>query len=113
MKYLIIDDNKDIRQIIKQTISKENDSIFECSDGEEAVKAYSSSHPDFVLMDIHMKKMDGLKATNKILEKFPDARIIIITDNDTVAFRNAATKAGALALISKENLTLLKEYLHI
>jgi two-component system, NarL family, response regulator DegU len=113
VKYLIIDDNKNMRQIIRQTISTESDSILECSDGEEAVKAYTSFLPDFVLMDIHMKKMDGLKATNKILEKFPDARIIIITENDTSSFRSAAAKAGALTLISKENLILLKEYLHL
>lgn len=126
MKYLIIDDSDNIRQIIRQAIieweservisgnsSDEPEKIEECSDGEEALKAYSSFLPDFVLMDIQMKKMDGLIATIKIREKFPDARVIIITDNDTPAYRAAAVKAGALGFIPKENLSLLKEYLNL
>ena len=126
MKYLIIDDNENIRQIIRQTIiqwesdgivtwdsANEYDNIEECSDGDDALSAYTSFQPDFVLMDIQMKKMDGLLATVKLREKFPNARVIIITDNDTPSYRAAAVKAGALAFISKENLSALKEYLNL
>lgn len=126
MKYLIIDDNESIRQIIKLTINQwesaayqsnsgqtDITNIAECSDGDDALGTYESFLPDYVLMDIQMKKVDGIKATQKILEKYPDARIIIITDNDTPSYRIAALKAGAVAFIPKENLLVLKEYLHL
>lgn len=111
MRYLIIDDSENIRQLIKQTIKSSNDIFFECSDGEDGVEAYSSFKPDFVLMDIQMEKMDGLKATRKIIENYPDAKIIIITEYDSQPFRIAADKAGAISLVSKENLIELKKYL--
>ena len=83
----------------------------ECPDGIYAVDAYAEYLPDYVLMDIRMKNMNGIQATKKLREKFPAAKIIIITDYDTPAFRNAAMKAGAVAFISKENLTNIKNYI--
>lgn len=111
MKYLIIDDNPQMRKIIIQTVCFENDNFMECSDGLDAVNAYSEYLPDFVLMDIRMKNMNGLIATKNILQNFPDAKIIIITDYDTPTFRNAAIKAGALGFFSKENINNVKKYI--
>jgi len=111
MKYLIIDDNPKMRKIISQIIGLEEDSFKECADGIDASDAYAEYLPDYVLMDIQMKTMDGISATRKLRERFPAARIIIITDYDTPAFRKAAIKAGALAFISKENIIDIKKYI--
>ncbi len=111
MKYLIVDDNSRMRKLIYQAICTEGDSFMECPDGIYAVDAYAEYLPDYVLMDIRMKNMNGILATKKLREKFPSAKIIIITDYDTPSFRNAAMKAGAVAFISKENLTNIKDYI--
>ncbi len=112
MKYLIVDDNSRMRKLIYQAICTEGDGFMECPDGIYVVDAYMEYLPDYVLMDIRMKDMNGILATKKLLEKFPSAKIIIITDYDTPAFRKAAMKAGAVAFISKENLTKIKNYIN-
>ena len=112
MKYLIIDDNTAMRELIKQEVCLEEDYIIECSDGEDAVEAYTKHLPDFVLMDIKMNKVNGIAATRLIREKFYDANIIIITDYDTPGFRTAAKTAGAVAFVAKENLFEVKKYIY-
>ena len=111
MKYLIVDDNPNVRKIIKEAICDDMDEVVECNDGKDAMTAYAGHLPDYVLMDIQMRTMDGLIATKQILEKYPAGRIIIITDYDTPAFRLAAKRAGACAFISKENLSEAKDYI--
>ena len=111
MKFLIVDDNDEMRKIISQTICTKEDKIMECSDGEEAIKTYSEILPDYVIMDIRMKTVNGLVATKLINEKFPDSRIVIVTDYDTPSFRHAALNAGACAFFSKENLLKVKEFI--
>lgn len=110
MKYLIVDDNAEIRKLIIQEVCSDEDIIVECSDGEDALTAYAKNTPDFVLMDIKMNKINGIKATKMIVDKFPDAQIIIITNYDTTIFRNAAKKAGTIAFVSKENISDIKKY---
>ena len=112
MKYLIIDDNPDMLKLIRQEVCSEEDCVVECSDGEGALDFYSKHLPDFVLMDVKMKKVNGIAATKMIIDKFPNAKIIIITNFDTKIFRIAAKRAGAIAFFSKENLFEVKNYIN-
>ncbi len=112
MKFLIVDDKEDMRKIIRQTVCGIEDSIVECSDGDEAVDIYTKQRPDFVLMDIRMKNLNGIQATKTINKKFPDARVLIVTDYDIPSFREAAKKAGAVDFFSKENLIKVKEFIN-
>jgi two-component system response regulator DegU len=112
MKYLIIDDNPDMQKLIRQEVCSEEDCVVECSDGEGALDFYSKHLPDYVLMDIKMNKVNGIAATKMIIDKFPFARIIIITDYDKRSFRQAAKRVGAIAFFSKENLFEVKNYIN-
>lgn len=112
LKYLIVDDNEAMRKMIRQSICNDEDIIIECPDGTDAVDAYARLRPEFVLMDIRMKTMGGIQATKTIYEQFPDAKILIVTDYNTAAFRQAAFNAGALAFFSKENLVEIKEFIN-
>jgi len=78
--------------------------VYECEDGNKALEAYEEFRPDWVLMDIGMKDMDGLSATEQIKKAHPDARILIVTDYSDVLFQKSATEAGAYALVPKDNL---------
>ena len=115
MTILIVEDNATIRRLIRRAISDFADTIFECEDGADALVAYTKHHPDAVLMDVRMPRMDGLSATRQILAHYPGARIVIVTDYNDDELRSAAREAGACAYALKNNLTeldtLLREVL--
>jgi DNA-binding NarL/FixJ family response regulator len=67
--------------------------------------------PDFLLMDIRMKNMSGLISTSQLTERFPEARVIIISDYYTTSFKKAAISAGAIAFFSKDNIFEVKRFL--
>ena len=105
---LIVDDNLEMRQLVKSIAGKSSDQIFECEDGDEALAAFSKHHPDWVVMDVEMKRMDGLKATAQILTQYPQAKIIIVTKHTDTQTRAAAREAGACGFCSKDDLLRLR-----
>lgn len=104
MKLLIIEDNPGMRQLLKTIVADLAEATFECSDGEEAVAAYTAHQPDWVLMDLQLPRLSGLGAARQIKTAYPDARIIIITEYDDPHWRAAIQAAGACGYILKENL---------
>lgn len=109
MQILIADDNERVRGLIKRLIADLCDEVFECSDGESAVRAYAERQPDWVLMDIELGEVDGLDATRRIKAEYPEARIVIVTNYDDSRLRQSAIDAGACAYVLKENLSALLE----
>lgn len=109
MKILIVDDNRTMRRTIGTLVKGEGDEVIECEDGEDALPLYEQHRPDWVLMDISMKHMNGLEATERIRKADPGARVVIVTEYDDRFFHRAARRAGAFAFISKENLGSIKE----
>src|SRR5438477_448455 len=66
MTLLIVDDNREMRQLIKSIVGDNGDEIFECEDGDEVLAAFTTHRPDWILMDVEMKRLDGLKATAEL-----------------------------------------------
>jgi diguanylate cyclase (GGDEF)-like protein len=66
VKILIVDDDPDIRDILKITLSEESYEVFEAADGEEALKMINSRPLDLVLLDYKMPKMDGRKVCQAV-----------------------------------------------
>ena len=104
---LIVDDNREMRQLMKSIVSKAYDEIFECEDGDEVLDAFTAHRPDWVLMDVEMKRIDGLKGTSDLVSCYPQAKVIIVTKHDDIEMRLAAVEAGARYLICKEDLLSL------
>jgi len=111
MTILIVEDNEPMRELLKKLVSDLAEDLAECDDGARALEAYQRRHPDWVLMDIKMKEMDGLAATRQIKAAFPEARIIIVTGCDDARLRAAAHSAGACGYVHKENLLELRRIL--
>jgi CheY-like chemotaxis protein len=104
---LIVDDNREMRQLMKSIVSKVCDAVFECEDGDEVLDAFTAHRPDWVLMDVEMKRVDGLKATAALVNCYPQAKVIIVTKHEDMQTRLAAAEAGARFLIGKEDLLSL------
>jgi two-component system response regulator DegU len=109
MKLLIVEDNAGIRRILRRILVDTASSIWECTDGSEALAAYEEHHPDIVLMDIRMPGGDGLTATRQICGYDPLARIIIVTDYQDEDMKAAAMDAGAREYVLKQDIAGLPE----
>lgn len=111
MKILIVDDNKEVRDVVRDYLPAEADEIFECADGRDALDLYRLHSPDWVLMDWEMPKMNGVAATREIVREFPEANICLVTAFDDDEIRRDALSAGAAGFVLKENLFELEDLL--
>ena len=100
-----------MRRLIRSVLLDLTDDVAECEDGSDALQIYTDFHPDWVLMDIKMPKMDGLTATLNIKNAFPDANICIVTDYGDQKTKEAAHNAGAKGYVLKEDLYSLRQIL--
>ena len=111
MNLMIVEDNGEMRRLIKSLVEDLTEGICECSDGVQARAVFNAQRPDWVLMDLKMSEMDGLAATRLIKSADPAAKIIIVTDYDDEYLREAARVAGACEYVVKENLPDLRRLL--
>ena len=111
MNILIIEDNEQMRRLLKSLLADLADSVFECGDGAAALAAYTKHRPDWVLMDIELPLVDGISATRQIKSAYPEARIMIVTNYDDASLREASRQAGACQYVVKETLLDLRSIL--
>jgi two-component system response regulator DesR len=107
MKVLIVEDNPEMRRLLRGLVARLAEAVYECADGDEALDCYVGRQlggGDWVLMDIEMPRMDGLAATRQLLAAHPDARVCIVTSYDQPEFRAEAQAAGASGFVVKEKL---------
>jgi NarL family two-component system response regulator LiaR len=105
IRVLIADDHEIVRKGIRALLEAQPDIavIGEASDGAEAVAQAQELHPDVILMDLVMPKLDGIEATKQITAKQPGTRVLVLTSfaADDKAF--PAIKAGALGYLLKDS----------
>jgi len=98
---LIIDDERSIRNVLKDILGNEGYKVDEAADGEEGWKKFSSSTYDVVLCDIKMPKMDGIEFLSKASELNPEVPVIMISGHGNIETAVDAVKKGAFDYISK------------
>ena len=104
IRVLIADDHAVVRQGLRTFLELQDDIevVADACDGEEAVSAALEEHPDVVLMDLVMPRLDGIEATRRILSERPGTRVIALTsflDDDRVL---PAVRAGAAGYLLKD-----------
>jgi len=98
---LVIDDEKSIRNVLKDILTNEGYKVDEAADGEEGFKKFSETDFDAVLCDIKMPKIDGIEFLQKAYELKPEVPIIIISGHGNIETAVDAVKKGAYDYISK------------
>lgn len=111
---MIVDDHAGMRRVLKHMLLfaiKEPVEIIECESGEEAVIEYGLNHPDCVLMDFELRKMNGFEATHLIYKEDKNAKIVIVTSYNSPSMKKKAQKLHVQGFVSKDNLSELNEIL--
>ena len=111
MNILIVEDNEQMRRMVKALVGDMFECVFECDDGAGALSAYTEHRPDWVLMDIDLPEVDGISATRQIVAAHPEARVMIVTNYDDAGLRETARSAGACEYVVKEDLIEIRRIL--
>jgi CheY-like chemotaxis protein len=100
---LVVDDSVDNVVVLSLDLQNEGYRVVTASNGEEAVSVASLTHPNIILMDISMPRLDGLAATRRIRENetLRDVPVIAITAFSTEGFRRAAYDVGIQGYLVK------------
>jgi|GEM_PF-2864832 len=80
-KVLIVDDSTVMRSVISAALKKEGATVSEAGSGEEGYRLYRSFRPDICIMDINLPGMDGFSTIDRIRDKSPESRFIILSSS--------------------------------
>ncbi len=97
---LIIDDDEQVRKLLKQLLSRDNDCTTVDS-AEAALAVLDVAHFSLVISDINMKGITGLELVPSVLKKNPDTVVIMISGQQTIDYAIEAMRAGAFDYITK------------
>ncbi|OKL36370.1 response regulator [Domibacillus mangrovi] len=101
---IIIDDHQLFREGVKRILDFEEtfNVLAEGEDGAEALALVEEHKPDVVIMDINMPEVNGVEATRKLVDKYPDTKVIILSIHDDENYVMHALQSGALGYLLKE-----------
>ncbi len=93
---LVVDDEPNIRSLMRTALEDAGHSVVEAGSGREAIKLVASARPDIVLMDIVMPDMDGIETIRQLREDAPGLRIIALSGGGIHGFTDYLRYARAL-----------------
>lgn len=102
---LVVDDEDQIRQLIRETLEQAGYEVQEASDGKQGLERYRAKPADLVIMDILMPDQDGLESIMTLRREFPTSRVIAITGGSDMIgilnFLDVAKMLGARRTLQK------------
>lgn len=103
LRLIVTDDHPIVKDGIEATLSGEKDIqiVAYVKDGEELLQVLEKTKTDIILMDINMPGMNGIKATEKVKEEFPDIKILCFSQYDDKYFVKQVFKRGANGYLLK------------
>jgi DNA-binding NarL/FixJ family response regulator len=104
VRVLLVDDQAMFREGLRTLFSVQSDLevVGEAGTGEEAVALVARLKPDVVLMDLRMPVLDGVAATRRITEQYPQCRVIVLTTFDDSEMVFEGLRAGAVGYLLKD-----------
>lgn len=103
VRVLVADDHAILRSGLRMLLeaSGEIEVVAEAADGVEAIRLAREHHPDVVVMDVNMPRIDGLAATKEIRQSLPRTKVLILSMNDEDEYLFKSLKAGGNGYIHK------------
>ena len=100
-RVMVVDDEKGIRDALKQVFEYEEIEVQTCASGLEATRVYPEFQPHLVFLDVKMEGMDGLETLKKLRELDPQAQVVMISGHGTIQTAVEATQLGAYDFLEK------------
>lgn len=104
-RILIIDDDAQIRVLLRQILEHEGYEVMSAADGKEGLKKFRQSPADLVITDLLLPEMAGSSVISKLCDEFPEAKIIAISGGGIAYgakdYLNFAKELGAQCVIAK------------
>ena len=102
MKVLIVDDNVMTRNLIRDLLTEMGHEVVgEAENGDEAVKAYTASRPELVLMDMIMPGKNGLEVLGDLKVIDPGAKVVMVTAVEQDLISQQLIDKGAIGVLHK------------
>ncbi len=102
IRIVLADDHVLVRQGLKSLLEREQFQVVaEASDGQEAVRASESLHPDIVVIDISMPLLNGIEAVRELGRSCPKTKAILLTQHEEDQYIREALEAGAKGYVLK------------
>jgi DNA-binding NarL/FixJ family response regulator len=104
IRVLLVDDQELVRQGLSGLLATQPDLqiVGEAATGNSAIAQVEQLQPDIVLMDIRMPEMDGVVATREICQRWPTAKILVLTTFDDTEYISQALQFGAKGYLLKD-----------
>jgi DNA-binding NarL/FixJ family response regulator len=104
IRVVVVDDQPVVRSGIARILGPDDgfDVVAECGDGDEVASAVTEHHPDLVLMDVRMRRMDGVTATRLLADGGSTAPVLVLTTFDDDDALWGALDAGAAGFVLKD-----------
>ena len=104
IRVILADDHPVVRDGLAAIVNQQADMqvVAEAEDGEQAIALYEAHQPDVMVLDLRMPKLDGVEVVLRVLERYPKARLLVMTtyDGDEDIFRSLSR--GAKGYILKD-----------
>jgi two-component system, NarL family, response regulator LiaR len=106
VRILVVDDHRHIHDVITRVLIGIPDIsiVGQAANGAEAVRLCEEVKPDLILMDVVMPVMDGMQATGRIREKYPDSKILVLSSFQDHESVYQLLRSGAVGYITKDAL---------
>lgn len=101
---LLVDDQRLMREGLRTLLELEDGIrvVGEAQNGEEGLKMIEALQPDVTLMDVRMPVMDGVEATRRIINRWPQSKVVILTTFDDDEYVFEGLRAGAVGYLLKD-----------
>jgi DNA-binding NarL/FixJ family response regulator len=101
---LIVDDNPQIRKIIRSVLEDADCAVCgEAVNGQDGIEKAARLHPDLVILDLAMPVMNGLEAARVLTKTMPGVILVLLTNHTNELVESEARAAGIKAVLSKED----------
>ena len=105
LKILLADDHEAVREGLKAIVNAQDDMLVigEASDGRAALAQAGELHPDVIVMDVSMPRVNGLKATEAIAQAHPSVKVLTFTRHADDGYLQQLLRAGASGYVLKQS----------